>query len=182
MAEIDQKKLQHWMDRMEIQDCVNRYARGLDRHDDDILRSIYHEDAVDHHGNWVGTREEFIQWGNYECHNAFAAHTHNMTTHNCEINGDEAHSETYVIFCLRRKDDNSLHIGGARYLDRLEKRDGEWRIALRRVVLEWRFNAGGDAWVETDGYTRGAWNKTDASYERPMKLPAEFEAMLKNKS
>lgn len=176
---MDEQKLQHWIDRLEIQDCVNRYARGLDRHDDDILRSVFHEDAVDNHGHWVGAREDFVQWANHVCHMSKAAHTHQLTTHNCEINGNEAHAETYVMFCLRDKEDNSVHIGGARYLDRLEKRYDEWRVVVRRVVLEWRINVDGSAWTETDGYERGTWNKTDPSYERPSVLPPDRAAKLK---
>ncbi len=30
-----------------------------------------------------------------------------------------------------------LRLTGGRYVDRLERRDGEWRIAERVVVLEW---------------------------------------------
>lgn len=67
-----------------------------------------------------------MQWGNALHEADFLAHTHNITTHNCEIDGDEAHTESYVIFVLRRKDERTVLVGGGRYLDRLEKRDGDW--------------------------------------------------------
>ena len=41
-------------DRQDILDCLTRYSRGLDRHDSELLASVYHGDAVDHHGEFVG--------------------------------------------------------------------------------------------------------------------------------
>ena len=109
------RDLQYLLDRQAILDCVYRYSRGLDRHDVDILSDAYHPDAVDHHGRFVGYIPEFVQWGN-ALHDAdFLAHTHNITTHNCEIDGDEAHTESYVIFVLRRKDERTVLVGGGRY-------------------------------------------------------------------
>ncbi|WAC92201.1 nuclear transport factor 2 family protein [Mycobacterium sp. Aquia_213] len=35
--------------RAEIFDCVQRYARGIDRRDRELLRSAYHDDAVAAH-------------------------------------------------------------------------------------------------------------------------------------
>ena len=49
--------LQLLIDRQEILDCLNRYCRALDRHDDELLTSVFHPDAVDNHGPWAGGRE-----------------------------------------------------------------------------------------------------------------------------
>jgi hypothetical protein len=35
--------------RAEIRDCIERYARGMDRRDRQVLRSAYHDGAVDDH-------------------------------------------------------------------------------------------------------------------------------------
>jgi hypothetical protein len=131
------EKLQYLLDRLEIQDVVNRYARGLDRHDDDVLRSVFHEDAVDNHGPWVGGREAFVAWANGPCHGHTNAHLHQITTHNCEIDGDVAHTESYCQWVHRLKDEETVTVGGGRYVDRLEKREGEWRIAARTVTYDW---------------------------------------------
>src|SRR5690606_31431683 len=116
---------------------------ALDRHDDEMLRSVFHPDAVDNHGFWVGPRDAFVEWANHECHNALHAHMHNITSHTCEIDGDVAHAESYVIFVHRFKDGKTVHVGGERYLDRLEKRGGEWRIVFRRLILDYRYAADG---------------------------------------
>ena len=36
-------------DREAIRDCLYRYARGMDRCDEEMLRSAYWEDALDDH-------------------------------------------------------------------------------------------------------------------------------------
>jgi hypothetical protein len=36
-------------DRKAIRHCLLRYARGVDRIDEDLLRSVYWEDATDEH-------------------------------------------------------------------------------------------------------------------------------------
>ena len=107
-------KLQHLIDRQEINDCIHRYTRGLDRHDDELLRSVFHPDAIDNHGAWVGGREEFVQWANHVCHNALGGHMHHITSHTCEIDGDVAHTESYVSFVHRYKDGRTVHVAGGR--------------------------------------------------------------------
>ena len=61
-----------------------------------------------------------------------------------EIEGDTAHSETYAIchHVVASDDeegarDESDFVMGIRYVDRLERRDGEWRIADRQLLWEW---------------------------------------------
>ena len=181
MTDMSQK-LQYLIDRQDILDCIHRYTRALDRHDDNLLESVFHEDAIDNHGRWVGGRAEFVQWANHECHNKLDAHMHHITTHNCEIDGDVAHSESYVIFIHRYKDGKTVHVAGGRYIDRLEKRDGEWRILLRRLILDYRYLADGTIFGEWDGYQKGTQDRADVSYERPLELPAELRAELEQRS
>jgi hypothetical protein len=41
-----------------------RYARGIDRHDDELILSAFHDDALDQHGDVVRTPTELVAWGN----------------------------------------------------------------------------------------------------------------------
>jgi hypothetical protein len=175
---MDETKLQYMLDRLEIQDVIHRYARGLDRHDDDVLRSVFHEDAVDNHGPWVGGREAFVAWANGPCHGHTNAHLHQITTHNCEIDGDVAHTESYCQWVHRLKDEKTVTVGGGRYIDRLERRDGEWRIVVRRLVLDFFFEAEGSVYGTPSqvDYPKGTWDKDDMSYERPLQVPDEVMA------
>ena len=46
--------LQQLIDRQQIHDCILRYCSGVDRFDREMLLSVYHPDAMDDHGAFVG--------------------------------------------------------------------------------------------------------------------------------
>lgn len=163
-------------DRQKIREVVTNYCRGVDRMDRDLLLSCYHPDAIDDHGFFVGGPEAFWQWVGRYHRNAQASHQHIITNHSCELNGDVAHTETYWMLAGMDAQDFSLAIGGGRYIDRMEKRNGEWRIAARKCVSEW----GGVpqpskvppqfmAMLRESGVV--ARDRTDSSYERPLTVP-----------
>jgi hypothetical protein len=41
---------------------LQRYARGVDRVDRDLLRSCYHPGAIDDHGRYLGDVEGFMSY------------------------------------------------------------------------------------------------------------------------
>jgi hypothetical protein len=57
-------ELRQLLDREAIREVIQRFARGLDRHDDALVASAYHPDALDHHGAFLGSPAEFIPWAN----------------------------------------------------------------------------------------------------------------------
>lgn len=174
MTEADLLAIQRLADKDAIRECVHRYARGIDRHDEEILRAVFHADAVDNHGSVVLGRDAFVTWAN-EWHEAVSVqHVHAMTSHMSDIAGDEAHAVTYVLFTLCRKDGTTVHTGGGRYIDRLERRDGEWRIVLRRLVIDWRMNASAPAHglERLAQHPRGTWDTADPSYPHLSNDPA----------
>ena len=169
-----QADVRYLKDRIEILDCVARHARGCDRHDADLITAAYHDDAVDEHGYASNQGPEYGEWAN-EVHAATSkVHTHNITTHSCDIDGDTAHTESYVLVVLIGNDGTTAQFISGRYLDRLERRDGQWRIAIRRSTVEAMFL--GDARVlkssffTEKGYLVGTRDRSDLSYERPLKL------------
>lgn len=172
-----QKDVQYLMDRTAILDCIARHSRGQDRHDVEMLTSAYHKDARDEHGVIVNKASDYAKWVNALHDSLFCLHTHNICTHNCEIEGDTAHCESYVLFGLLTKEMETVWFGGGRYLDRLEKRNGEWKIALRRTMIDYIFEA--DAAVfnskvyQDMGYPMGRNNMDDLSYLRPLRLDNE---------
>ena len=122
-------KLQELCDRAEILDCMHRYARGMDRLDRKLLRSAYHDGAIDDHVGFVGAVDDFIDWA-FEYHGTQTRHQHYLMNHTAEITGDEAHTETYYVFVGTDSDPaRPLIISGGRYIDRLERRHGRWAIA-----------------------------------------------------
>jgi SnoaL-like domain len=127
-------------DREAIRDCLMRYSRGIDRLDAELLKSVYWPDSVDDHVGFVGSGPEFIDYV------VSVLATMDQTVHllgNILIEIDSigaANTETYfqAFHRLRGADErrNDLVVGG-RYVDRLEKRSDEWRLAQRLVILDW---------------------------------------------
>lgn len=135
----------------EIKRVLQLYCRGVDRRDSALVRSVYHVDALDYHGPYNGNVDGLIQWMTRR-HEGVAQSMHLLG--NCLIDwrGDDvALVETYCVTYQRLKpgdgastSDVGLTIGGSgqqtqvrcRYLDRFEKRDGQWKIANRVVAYE----------------------------------------------
>jgi hypothetical protein len=124
-------------DRQAILDCLMRYSRGVDRLDRELLRSVYHDDAIDDHGMFVGDRDEFADWVVGMHSSTHLSHQHCLFNHFCDLDGDVAHTETYYMFVGMNRVGEPLSMSGGRYLDRFEKRDGRWAIAARLCVRDW---------------------------------------------
>jgi hypothetical protein len=60
--EKTERALQVLLDKQEIHEVLMRYCRGIDRCDAELLRSVYHADAVDDHGQLNGKAADFIPW------------------------------------------------------------------------------------------------------------------------
>jgi SnoaL-like domain len=99
------------------------------------------------------------------------AHTHFISNVRVDIDGDTAHSECYVLFAQRRRDGDTVDVGGGRYIDRLECRDDRWAIAARELVIEWTAQAQATDFGASDAYPIGGWDHADPSYRRPFTLP-----------
>lgn len=129
-------RLEQLIDRQEILDCLVRFSRGIDRFDRELFLSAFHGDAIIDAGEFVGGPEHLYAWAS-ELHEVGQSATqHDLLNHSCEIEGVTAHTETYYLFLARNRDETNWAAGG-RYLDRLERRGGTWRIALRCNVVEW---------------------------------------------
>jgi hypothetical protein len=94
-----------------------------------------------------------------------------ITNIRVDIDGDTAHAESYVLFVQRRRDGGNHDVGGGRYIDRLERRDGEWRIVARELVNEWLGQMQRGVFGGAENYTGGRWDHEDPSYHRPFVLP-----------
>lgn len=174
LAELEQK-IQTLTDRQQILDCVARNSRGCDRHDSELLSSSYHTDGIDEHGTaHTMNGQQYHKWAN-QVHAAGALQNmHHLTTHSCDIDGDVAHAESYVIGLFLNPDGETARLLAGRYVDRLERRNGEWRIALRRCTVEVIMKADASIikseYVRDMGFLKGLRDKQDVSYQRPLSL------------
>jgi hypothetical protein len=157
------------LDRQAITDCLIRYARGIDRHDDDMVASAYHDDAIDDHTTYIGSGRGLAVHASAAHDLIWKAHQHFVTNITIDLNGDEAHAESYWIVAGRRIVDASLDLHGGRYLDRFERRGGEWRIAARICAYEWGLRPE-DVSDFLVGFPVGAHDKSDVSYQRPLRV------------
>jgi hypothetical protein len=162
-------ELQALLDKQSIYEVLVTYCRGVDRCDEDLIRSVFHEDSYDDHGYWKGPGRELAPFLADRLRKANSATTHSITNVLIELDGHLARSEAQVHATLikRGSDPVETDVVGARYLDLFSRRAGAWRIEHRTVVLDWRWT---EVWpasappVPTDGFVRGARCPDDPSY------------------
>ncbi|MFR9806093.1 nuclear transport factor 2 family protein [Pseudonocardia sp. RS010] len=134
--EIEQA-IRELQDRQAIHDCLMSYSRGIDRLDRDLLLSVYHPDAIDDHGVFVGGPGEFVDWAVAMHTKTHLSHQHCVLNYTVDLDGDVAHTETYYMFVGMNREGSPLAVSGGRYVDRLEKREGRWAIATRVCIRDW---------------------------------------------
>lgn len=136
-------QLEKLVAKAEIEDCLKLYARGVDRRDWPTVRSCFHDDATDQHGEFSGTGDQFIEWvSRRHADLPFAMHY----LLNCLVvfhSPQVAAVETYFWAIQRREPlvagDNSEatdHEVFGRYVDRFEQRGDGWKVAQRKVVYD----------------------------------------------
>jgi hypothetical protein len=177
-------KLRVLVDKDEIRDVLIRYARGVDRGDAGLITSCYWPDAVDDHGGiaLTGTQAGPRFSGNRKVSASGAAGQHFLGNITIEIEGDRAFTESYFVSYLIVDRDGAEHtrFRGARYLDRFERRDGEWKIAYRVVVDDWdRLDKVTEQAPMREMWRRGDIRDKDASYQFRSGPIAENEEKLR---
>lgn len=122
-----------------IRDLAMRFSQGLDREDAELLRSVFWPDATDDHG-WLfqGNAWEFVDKV-LPRRERVRPTLHVVSNHRIEFEGDdvasgEVYGTGYQFRHALPTPATRLVIG--RYLDRYERRSGEWRIAHRQYLLE----------------------------------------------
>ena len=129
--------VQALIDRQEILDCELRYCSGVDRFDREMLLSAYHPGAIDDHGAFVGTAEEFVDWA-FAYHRKYQhGHKHYILNHRCEFDGDTAHAETYWLFAGRNTFARPPVASRRPLFGPARKARRKWAIAARKCVIEW---------------------------------------------
>jgi len=125
------------LDRIELGDLVARYCRGCDRRDFTLVRSLYHDDAVDDHGAmFCGGPDAFVAWL-AEAVRQWEATLHSVTNSLFVIDGDVAEGEHHVRAYHRTPaPDSREYVVHGRYLDRYARRDGVWKFLHRSLAFD----------------------------------------------
>ena len=163
--------VQRVVDAAAVRDVHLRYCRGIDRLDWDLVRSAYHPDATDNHGPYKGDVDGFIEFLSDLLPTAYESTTHFVGQQLVDVDGDVAWHEAYcrAKHHTKQTDDApaSDWILNLRYVDRMERRAGEWRIAERVVVVDSARTDPviGDPALGTE-WVQGTRDRTDPSYDR----------------
>jgi hypothetical protein len=167
-GEIDLRAI---ADKLEIHEVLVRYCRAIDRGDPELLASVYHEGAVDRHGQFQFTdaRTQFPPVTVPRLDAMRGVAQHHMTNWLIELDGEAAAVESYFIAFQPVPHEDGREVRtfvGGRYLDRFERRDGRWAIVERSVVLDWtRGELGGEEWPAAAGFPAPGRREADPSHE-----------------
>ena len=167
-TDADLKRLR---DKEAIAAVLARYCRGVDRCDADLIDSAFHADAVDDHSYVRLAGSEVGAYLVERMLTMFKASLHSLLQSLIEVDGDSAHGETYYVAWLIREDAGKEVVDQAagRYVDRFERRGGEWRIAYRIVLPEIAIrHQGGSTDLLKYVADRPQRHRDDISYRRPL--------------
>src|SRR5690606_23342915 len=154
-AVIEQYCSERLADRAKIQDVIYRWCRAVDRLDRQGILDVFYPGAMDSHGPYIGPIEGLVDWL-MERHQPIPFSSHFVGNLLIEFaTQDVALVESYVRtiqqYPVGAKSQLAQLTGGAsgdpeaavdmftssRYLDRMERRDGQWRIAQRTLIQDW---------------------------------------------
>lgn len=168
-----ERKLREQVDRSEIHRTMLRYARGLDRLDNELARGCYWDDAIEDHSQFVGTPDDFIKYADGTTL-MFESVQHAILNHVCDLQGADAYCETYYQFTGVTPGEGPNFVSTGRYVDHFQKRDGEWRIANRVTLVESQMDVPKSAMLAkmpspytVDEPCQAARDRRDVSYHRP---------------
>jgi hypothetical protein len=152
------------------------YCRGVDRMDLELIRSVFHPDAIDDHsarysGPGVGFADYIAQ--SLPAQN-FVSTSHQITNSLITFESeDRASAETYFMVAHANGRDILWMLG--RYLDVFELREGEWKILHRRVVHDMNYVSGAREAFSPSDFLQGQQDLSDPSYSL---LPTEADAAI----
>ncbi len=129
--------------RENIRDCLARLARGEDRRDAALISGCFWSDAAVEFGIFAGTFDAYLAWVTPGAP-SIPVTLHTLGQSLIELSGDTAAVETHVSAYHRidfGEAEHDVFLGG-RYLDRMERRGGQWRIAHRTMLYDWMKDLG----------------------------------------
>jgi hypothetical protein len=129
--------LQDLLDREAIRECLHRYCRGIDRVDEEALRSAYWPDATDCHGAYNGSAAGFIDQALARLRTG-GRHVHVICNMSIDLAAEQGTVEScFLALQVTASAPTRETLLSGRYLDRFQRREGEWRILARTVVYDW---------------------------------------------
>ncbi len=146
-------------DKQAIEKALALHSRGVDRADFTLLSEAYHDDATVDYGFFVGPARDLAriladaQWGQ-------PTSLHRTCSSWIKVLGNKAVSESYIVAYVETHGDEAAkqRLVFGRYLDRHEKRNGQWKLSHRTYVLDSNINQPGQMeWPEA-AFVLGQYN------------------------
>jgi hypothetical protein len=163
-------RLQELLDHHEIRELLATYCHGCDRGDEVEMAGTYAAQSWDDHGLRKMEGRRFSVETVEESLRTTDLVSHLLGQSLIKVTGDRAGAETYFIATLlypSRDGDGGQTIGqlGGRYVDKLARENGCWRIKDRICLREWSHSHAvtGD-WLANAGFTGMHRSQADASY------------------
>ena len=161
-------RLLELLDKQAIHDRLMRYGRGIDRNDAELIEDTFWPDALLDHGHskfrGEGVGKTFADVSTNAAHHQ----VHCITNLVIEIHGDEAISEAQGWYTAETERNGVSYLinRSVRYIDRWEKRDGEWRVFHRTVPENWnKLEAIVERFPNPEGIVLAQPDRSDVSYE-----------------
>ena len=167
--------VQALIDKEACRELTALYARSLDRCDLELMKSVFHPDATfEHADHYKGSAIGFAEMA-VPLMQSIGPIQHSLCQHIVELDGDSAYGEAYGIAFQRVRAEDGSSIDcfvGARVFDRYERRDGVWKIAALRTVVDWNLDVptcetwgrGGLGEAHLSEEHRGTKDRTDPLY------------------
>lgn len=135
---IEEAKLSELAAREALRQLVTAYSRAVDRRDFKLLRSLYHDDAAEDHGDmFSGGPDAYVEFVRRVLSN-YAATAHYVVNASFATEGDRAEGEIYKINYHRSHGPHAHElITGSRSFDHYRRDGGRWRFARRSISLDW---------------------------------------------
>lgn len=128
-----------FMDKQAIRDLIYTYCRAVDRLDQPLGHSVWHDDGVADYGAFYQGPGKGVIDVICKSHESLINHSHQVTNILIRLENTRAWSEAYVTGTMRRAHDGKvMQIGvWGRYLDAWEKQGGRWGLVKREVMYDY---------------------------------------------
>jgi hypothetical protein len=136
-------EVQILLDKQAIHETLMRFARALNRLDPELVTSCVFPEAEVDMGSEVYIGRDYPERFRAERERSGGplkfGRLHLLANELVEVRGEVAHSETYVISYQHFDRDGRVYTRtrAGRFVDRLERRGGNWKIAHRSLIDEW---------------------------------------------
>ena len=132
-------ELQLLLDKQAITEGLHYYCRAVDRKNYAALEDVYWPEGTDDHAIFKGGVKAFVEFAKKAHRGMVTQHSLGNVIIEWIERGNIARVESYFHAYHEKKIETGIesYVVGGRYLDKWEKRTGEWRILARMAAIDY---------------------------------------------